>query len=93
MNYLKYTSIPAQLCPYLLFYMKPKYGQHNYFWYYGPSIIDPFTLIINDQNKICKPVNPYPAETEVISLYHQYRAWLAFTSVYTVGVFILTSLK
>ena len=40
-NYLKYTNnIPAQLFSYLLFYMKPHYDQHNYFWYYRPSIID-----------------------------------------------------
>ena len=44
-NYLKYTnSIPAQFLQYLVFYMKPDMDQHNYYWYYRPSIIEPFTL-------------------------------------------------
>ena len=28
-----------------------RYGRHNYFWYYRPSIIDPFSL--NKKMNIC----------------------------------------
>ena len=40
--YLQHTNnMPAQFICYLLFYIK---HQYKYFWYYRPSMIDPFIL-------------------------------------------------
>ena len=42
----KYTNnIHAQFSRYMLFYMKPDLISDIYFWYYRPSIIDPYNFI------------------------------------------------
>ena len=63
-KYLKYTKYRYSIFSLIVVIYENRYDQHKFFWYYRPSIIDPFTVICH----VCLLYNCYHCTSYLVCL-------------------------